>query len=441
MPEILIKKTKSLSPLSNEEIDAEVVLEDRKVYLKKQDEDGKQYKSLIDSNYDFYTMMTTNRCATQVEPNQIQIYVSGRCNLNCPLCYEYGNVSDEPSLDEIEKLVSKYKLKSIVLMGKEPTCRDDIFEIIKLASKENHSFLLTNGLKLVDYDYVAKLKEAGLSSIMFSFNGFDDKIYEEMNGRPLLDIKLRALENIKKVGIKTVLSATFNRGTNESEIQKIVNYCFENQAFIRQLRIRTASPVGQHLNVEPFCMSEFIDMISDALRIPRQDLYKGPAYVVEFAKEFDHVLPQIVKAFLRPRLCSFAFRITKKDGGYALSGADMDIESIKRSKFKKAHLLCALLKAYGFRNFIASVSAVLKLPQVIKGNTEALVVSLRSWPSIDNIDLEENRKCSSQYCKNGKTLPFCYSNILMDRVANRSKSEPPARPKQPSVKESDARLL
>jgi uncharacterized radical SAM superfamily Fe-S cluster-containing enzyme len=423
MPEILIKKTKSLSPLSNEEIDAEVVVEDRKVYLKKQDEDGKQYKSLIDPNYDFYTMMTTNRCATQVEPNQIQIYVSGRCNLNCPLCYEYGNVSDEPSLDEIQKVVSKYKLKSIVLMGKEPTCRDDIFEIIKIASKENHSFLLTNGLKLVDYDYVVKLKEAGLSSIMFSFNGFDDKIYEEMNGRPLLDIKLRALENIKKVGIKTVLSATFNRGTNESEIQKIVNYCFENQSFIRQLRIRTASPVGQHLDVEPFCMSEFIDMISDALCIPRKDLYKGPSYWIEVAKEFDSVLPQIVKAFLRPRLCSFAFRIKKIDGGYTCDGADMDIENIKRSKFKKARLVYELLKAYGLRNTIVSVSTVLKLPQVIKGNTEALVISLRSWPNIDNIDLEENRKCSSQYCKNGKMLPFCYANILMDRVANRSKTE------------------
>jgi 7,8-dihydro-6-hydroxymethylpterin dimethyltransferase len=257
MPETFIKKTKSLSPLTNEEIDAEVVVENGKVYLKKQDENGKQYKTLVDPDYDFYTMMTANRYATQVDPNAILMYVSNRCNLNCPLCYEGGIVADEPSLDEIKTVLSNYKLKSVPLLGKEPTLRDDIFEMIKIANKDNYCTLLTNGLKLADYDYVVKLKEAGLTSIMFSFNGFDDKIYKEINGRPLLDIKLKALDNIKKVGgIKVTLSATFARGTNESEIQKIFNYCFENQSFIRQVRFRTASPVGAHLEVEPFCMSE-----------------------------------------------------------------------------------------------------------------------------------------------------------------------------------------
>jgi uncharacterized radical SAM superfamily Fe-S cluster-containing enzyme len=424
MPETLIKKTKSLSPITNEEIDAEVVLENRKVYLKKQDENGKQYKTLVDPDYDFYTMMTANKFATQVDPNAILMYVSGRCNLNCPLCYEHGNVSDEPSLDEIRKVLSNYKLMSVTLQGKEPTCREDIFEIIKIASKDNHCTLVTNGVKLANYDYVVKLKEAGLTSVMVSFNGFDDKIYKEINGRALLDIKLKALENIKKVGgMLTTLSATFARGTNDSEIKKIVNYCFENQSFIRQLRFRTASPVGQHLEVAPFCMTEFIDMISDALGIPRKNLYKEQAFWVEIIKEFPFLLPHVFKAFVRPRLCCFGFHISKTDGGYTCFGADMDIESIKRSKVKKARLLFELLRAYGFRNSMESAAVILKLPVLIKRKNMDLLVTLRSWPNIDNIDLEENRKCPSAYYKNGKMLPFCYSNIIMDAVANRGKTE------------------
>jgi hypothetical protein len=281
---------------------------------------------------------------------------------------------------------------------------------------------------------VVKLKEAGLTSVMVSFNGFDDKIYEEMNGRPLLNIKLKALENIKRVGgIKTTLSATFARGTNDSEIKKIVNYCFENQSFIRQLRFRTASPVGQHLDVEPFCMSEFLDMISDALCISRKNLYKGGEFWNEVFKEFDFMIPHIVKAFARARLCCFAFHITKIDGGYTCFGADMDIESIKRSKAKKARLLYELLRAYGFRNSVESATTILKLPNVVKRKTMDLYVTVRSWPNIDNIDLEENRKCPSAYYKNGKMLPFCYSNILMDKVANRSKSELPPNRERPSV--------
>jgi uncharacterized radical SAM superfamily Fe-S cluster-containing enzyme len=424
MPEILIKKTKSLSPISNEEVDAEIVVENGRVYLKKQDENGKQYKTLVDPDYDFYTMMTANRYATQVDPNAILMYVSNRCNLNCPLCYESGIEADEPSLDEIKTVLSNYKLKSVPLLGKEPTLRKDLFEIIKIASKDNFCTLLTNGLKLADYDYVVKLKEAGLTSIMFSFNGFDDKIFEEINGRPLLDVKLKALENIKKVGgIKVTLSATFARGTNESEIQKIFNYCFENQSFIRQVRFRTASPVGSHLDVEPFCMSEFIDMLSSALGIPRQNLYKEQAFWNEFVKEMPALFPHVFKAFLRPRLCAFAFHINKTDGGYTCFGADMDIESIRHSKFKKARLLYELLKGYGIRNSMESAAVILKLPVLVKQNRQNLLVALRSWPNIDNIDLEENRKCPSAYYKNGKMLPFCYSNIVGDKVANRSKSE------------------
>jgi hypothetical protein len=47
MPKIFIKNSKSLSAISNEEMDAEVVVENCKVYLKKRDPNGYRYKSLI----------------------------------------------------------------------------------------------------------------------------------------------------------------------------------------------------------------------------------------------------------------------------------------------------------------------------------------------------------------------------------------------------------
>lgn len=422
MTKSLVKKTTSLSPISNKEIDAEVVIEDGKVYLDKQDENGQKYHTLIEPDCDFYTSRTSNKCADQVEPNGLLMYVSGRCNLNCPLCYEYGNVADEPSLAEIENVLSKYKLKNVVLMGKEPTCRDDIFEVIKIASKQNRSSLLTNGVKLADYDYVARLKEAGLGSITLSFNGFDDKIYEEMNGKPLLDIKLKALDNIKRVGIKTILSATLNRGTNESEVKKLFDYCFENRSFIYELRMRTASPVGSHLDVDPFCMSELIDLVSRAVQVPKQNLYKEQAFWTELVKEMEYLFPQNLKALVRTRLCTFYFHIIKSQSdGYTTYCADLDIEALKRSKFKKARLFTEFLKVYGLAKTAESAASFLKLPELVKPKSQELMVNLRSWPNIFNIDVEENRKCPSEYYVNGKFAPFCYSNILRDKVAPRGK--------------------
>ncbi len=41
-----------------------------------------------------------------------------------------------------------------------------------------------------------------------------------------------------------------------------------------------------------------------------------------------------------------------------------------------------------------------------------LLVGIRSWPNIYNLDLHENRKCTTGYYKGGRCVPFCLHNIL-----------------------------
>jgi len=418
----IIKKTQSLSPISHKEIDAEVVLEGSKVYLDKQDEKGNKYHTLIDPDYDFYRRMTSETLPEQVDPNGILMYISNRCNLSCPLCYEHGSIAEEPSFDAIKRIVEKHPLKNIVLMGKEPTCREDIVEIVKMASQRNRCVLLTNGIKLANFDYARKLKDAGLVSITFSFNGFDDEIYKEMNGRPLLDLKLKALDNIKRLGITTIISVTLNRGTNEEQIKKIFDYCSDNHSFIAELRIRTASKVGAHLEVEPFCMSELIDLFSRAVGISKTNLYREQALWTEISKELAPLVPPNFKAFAKPRLCCFYFHVFKSNGKYTTFDRSVDIEAIQKSKLRKARLVYELIRGYGVRHVIESAASYLwpktistrKLPVMLRPKTQDLLVVLRSWPNIYNIDLVENRKCPSQYYKGGVSLPFCYANILND---------------------------
>ena len=49
----IIRKTKSLSPLTCGLVDADVVLDNGKVFLVKKDEQGKEYKSLIEKDYEY----------------------------------------------------------------------------------------------------------------------------------------------------------------------------------------------------------------------------------------------------------------------------------------------------------------------------------------------------------------------------------------------------
>ncbi|MBN1655148.1 MAG: radical SAM protein [Deltaproteobacteria bacterium] len=412
MTQTIIRNVKSLSPLTYKEIDAQVINQDGKVFLEKRDEEGQVYRTLMDTDYDFFQRMTRDRVDKQVPPNSIDLYVSSVCNLNCPLCYEDIGGKEELSLPEIENLLRNVKGKVVVLMGREPTCRKDIFEVIKLATKHNRACLLTNGIKLADYGYAVKLKEAGLDVITFSFNGFNDEIYRKTNGKPLLDVKLKALDNVKKLGIKTCLSVTLARGVNDDQIKQLCDYCFDNQSFIYELRIRTAEPIGRHIDgVEPFCMSEMIDLVSKSLQLQKADILKEYDFWEQLVATKLIPVPTVIRRFVRTRLCSFNFHIRRDAGKYSCLGSHVDLEAIKHAKFKQPLMVYYLLKSYGLQYILNNLSIVFKLPY--KGaESNSMMVVLRSWPNVYNVDMAEIMKCPSQYYKRGQFLPFCYANIM-----------------------------
>jgi uncharacterized radical SAM superfamily Fe-S cluster-containing enzyme len=416
MDRFTIGKTKSLSPLSFEEIDAEIICEDGKVYLEKRDEEGKLYKSLIEKDLDFYKLITQDKVEKQLEARQLFFYTSLKCNLNCPLCYEAIDVENEISLDEIREILKNHKNKSVTLTGRECTCRDDIFEIIKIVSENNRVVLLTNGVKLANYDFTLKLKEAGVDLVMFSFNGFDDEIYRIMNGKPLLKTKLKALENLKKVGIKTCLSLTLAKGTNDKEIREICDFCIDNRSFIYQLRMRTCAPMGRHLeNVEQHCLSEMVQLVADQLNIPMADILKELAFWKMFVDELEPFIPKSVeiRKLVMSRVCSINFTVRKDmdTNQYYSLGSKIDVDAISKAKYKKPLLAYYFVKTFGVRNIAQNVGRMLKLP-FPSGDSNSLMVILRCWPNIYNIDLEENKKCLSTFYKDGTDLPFCYSNIM-----------------------------
>ncbi len=414
MAQDTIKNTKSLSPLTCKEVDAQIIHENGAVYLIKQDEEGNSYKSLIEKDCQFYKMMSKEEITSQVLPAVIFLYISSRCNLNCPVCYEIEDDIKEPSLEEIVGLVKNFSFKVICIIGREPTCREDLGQIIKLIKKRNRVSLATNGIKFSNYEYALRLKRCGLENIHFSFNGFDDQIYKKMSGRPLLDLKLRALENMKKAGNKVILSVTLARGINEDQIKKLCDFCFRNRSFILELRIRSIALLGQYPDIEPYCMSELLNLVAKELDIKKEDILKDYIFWMEFLREFKFILPRHPRSYYRRRLCSFFLYL--KNGGKPYSpGSEIDVEKIKKSKFKKFILIYYLIKVYGLRCFVEKFFLdFIKLPP----NKNILRITLKSWPSIYNIDLQEDEKCTSQYYKDGKWSTFCYCNIVENTKAS-----------------------
>jgi MoaA/NifB/PqqE/SkfB family radical SAM enzyme len=112
------------------------------------------------------------------------------------------------SIDEIKSVLRKVgKGKRIVLMGGEPTIREDLPEIIKLIRKSgNYPILYTNGLKLADISYVKKLKKAGLKQVIITLDGFDPKVTETLRGnKNEYLLKILALKNLEAEIILTLI--------------------------------------------------------------------------------------------------------------------------------------------------------------------------------------------------------------------------------------------
>jgi uncharacterized radical SAM superfamily Fe-S cluster-containing enzyme len=405
----ILKHTKSLSPLTLKTIDAEIVFDGENVCMVKKDEEGTEYKTLIEKDKKLYLLFTKLTGEASAKTKFISTYASSKCNLNCQVCYEKSGNNKEISLEEIKELSEKYSDCRIGVTGMEPTCREDILELMEIV-RNNHS-LVTNGIKLESLEYVRKLKMHGLKRLCFSFNGFNDEIYRKINGENLLETKLKALENIEREKIDTLLSVTIAKEINENQIQPLVKFCFEHRSFIIGLRIRTMVQTGKHLDAEQICMSELIELVANSLSINKIDIITEFCFIQTFIEKFSKILPQGFKDHYGAKLCSFIFNVRKRsDGGYYSPGVCINMERINRSRFKSAYLFYYLFKAYGLSLLMETVLHVVNLRRVVVQN-KILNISLKCWPNLYNIDLEEMDKCPHVYYRNGEIEKFCVSNI------------------------------
>ncbi|HBF36118.1 MAG TPA: radical SAM protein, partial [Firmicutes bacterium] len=111
--------------------------------------------------------------------------------------------------------------------GGEPTVRDDLPEIIKMAKKMGFPYiqLNTNGLRLAGEPGYAKiLKEAGLSSVFMQFDGTKDEIYRQLRGRNLFAVKENAIKNCADNNLGIVLVPTIVPEVNVDNIGEIIRF-------------------------------------------------------------------------------------------------------------------------------------------------------------------------------------------------------------------------
>lgn len=158
------------------------------------------------------------------------VRMTERCNLDCPICLAKANTEDTPDLDlsGLQALLSERRGIKIDLMAAEPTLRPDLEDWIRrVKASGNIAALHTNGLKLANFEYAKRIKEAGVDEVFVQFDGFDEEANKALRGRPLLKARLAAMANLRRLDLATSLIVVIARGLNEAQVGETYRFALQ----------------------------------------------------------------------------------------------------------------------------------------------------------------------------------------------------------------------
>ena len=184
------------------------------------------------------------------------VEVTNGCNMNCPVCFARSNTGYRfhPDMDVIRGMfqtVVDYveSPRCVQISGGEPTIRDDLPDIIRMAKEMGieHIEVNTNALRLAnDLEYLRSLKEAGADSLYMSFDGLNDEIYEKTCGRPMLDVKKKAIENAAKIDMGVTLVAVVSPNINLDQVGEIIDFAISKVPTVKGVHFQPIAYFGRY---------------------------------------------------------------------------------------------------------------------------------------------------------------------------------------------------
>ncbi|WP_297487288.1 tetraether lipid synthase Tes, intein-containing [Thermococcus sp.] len=169
---------------------------------------------------------------------------------NCFFYAKEGQPIYEPTLEQIRQMLRNAKKQypiganAVQLTGGEPTLREDLIEIIKMAHEEgyDHVQLNTDGIKLAfDPELVKRIREAGTNTLYMSYDGMTP----QTNWKNHWEVPL-IFENVRKAGGPgIVLVPTTIRNVNDHELGAIINFGLNHLDIVRGVNFQPISQVGR----------------------------------------------------------------------------------------------------------------------------------------------------------------------------------------------------
>lgn len=256
--------TRSVCPECKKTIDAQILVRDSRVIMRKHCQEHGWFEALMSSDFENYREWEKfNKPGTlplefQTEVNQgcpddcglcpshqqhtclALLEITQSCNFDCPVCFASAGTDQKHKhldMDTIKNMIhtlmrSEGTIELVQISGGEPTIHPEIIAIIEYAKSTGRIqtiMMNTNGRKFAQsLSFTKKLQEAGLKGVYLQFDGFKASTYKELRGNErLLAEKIKAIENLSKAGLNITLSMTVVKGVNDDEIGDIIKFIHE----------------------------------------------------------------------------------------------------------------------------------------------------------------------------------------------------------------------
>ncbi|MEX0763285.1 MAG: radical SAM protein [Dehalococcoidia bacterium] len=288
---IFYELTRSICPKCLVTVDAQILLKAGRVIMRKRCPEHGWFESLLSSDADMYiNSLRYNKpgtiplgfstevvdgcpsdCGLCPEHKQHTclglIEVNSHCNLDCPICFADAKPGFSLSLAQVERMLDRFielegNPEVVQFSGGEPTIHPDILPMLRMAVDKGIEVVMinTNGIRIANDDkFLAALADIR-PTIYLQFDGFSTQTHEQIRGRDLLDMKLKALDRLAQAKLDVVLVPAIEKGINHDEIGRIVKFGIEHPA-VHGIAFQPVTHSGRYMAFDPMDRETVADVI------------------------------------------------------------------------------------------------------------------------------------------------------------------------------------
>lgn len=474
----ILRETFSVCPVCLKKIKAQIAEKDEKVVILKECSEHGSFNDTYWARADIYhkaeeykkpsLMPFQDNCPSECGinncPNHISttvmavIDVTNECDLRCPICFANASKPSDlyrPSTDTIHrmlKFLKKQELPPLAVMfaGGEPTVREDIVEIVRIAHDLKFMILLaTNGVRMSqDQELVKNLKKAGLNIVYLQFDGVTDAPYEKLRNAKLLSQKMRLVDLCREYDIEVILVPTLQGGINDNEVGDMIKFAAENVDIIRGIVFqpmsftgRTAEYVSRQSRIDNSMLAQKIEEQTNGM-IKEEDMFPVSVMVPPL-KVMNSFLSKIWPPFTPTPYCGlWNWILVSKQGNHRFTPINrfLNFEAfmsdlkdlnvlIKKRKIGKIgiyiRLLFAAFRSLDWRKVQREAGLFNAVKTLIKIHTDPsydslgyirrrlLLIGGMAFMDPYTFDVERAHHCVIHYMTpDNRIIPFCVYNMF-----------------------------